>query len=718
MRVYRAVVVMVAAVGAAVPTIAASGAPAADPRADMGAFSAPFEEAGPACVDHDGHAHCKPAGASQATLVDGRIVYWDALEGEEDVGLNTVAEYGAVAQNDQTRILDLRSGRPKWSVPKPEDGGANPDGGSPEYLPIPIQNDDDPGNNGDLFCSDLVQLADGRILAAGGTAYYLEPGMSGVPYGVTELEGLKNARIFDPRSGGWKQTGSMTYGRWYPSLVTMPDSKVFVASGVTKLIKPFYPTRPMDSGRNVVQTEVYDPKSGTWTVNPSSANKSLPLYPRLHLLPNGHVYYDAAGQTFNPDGQAYDEPLWNFASSYDPVTQSWTDLGVPGLTTEGGLTTSPGFRGSSFSVMLPLRPPYDSASFLSAGGVMGVTPGSYLATSTSQIATVYTTEGDRLVVGSTGAFQQPRWYSTAVALPTGEVLAFNGADRDEVVGPGSGMPVMQAELFDPASATWRTVATQGHPRTYHNTAVLMADGRVLVGGHAPINTGYAFADNTGHEVLGLSPAFRDPSFEIFSPPYLFRGPRPVIRSAPATFGYGGKEVRIAVSDAAAIDSVVLVRNPALTHIDDGDQRTVELPILRRDKTSVVVRGVPHGAVAPPGPYMLFVNKKTSSGLVPSVSKQVFVKGVSPAIRASVATPKPVVPVVAPATPAAPQVREVLVPRAGATSTLRELTTARPAAATQVSRPDGLLLALGLGAAGAALGLPGLARRRRLRDQLG
>ena len=122
---------------------------------------------------------------------------------------------------------------------------------------------------------------------------------------------------------------------------------------------------------------------------------------------------------------------------------------------------------------------------------------------------------------------------------------------------------------------------------------------------------------------GFSNGSRDPTFEIYSPPYLFWGSRPTITSAPRTVGYG-RSITIGTPDAANIDSVVLVRNTAITHLTDGDQREVALRILSRTGSSITVAEPPNGAVAPPGPYMLFVDAKTAKGLVPSVSREVFV----------------------------------------------------------------------------------------------
>jgi hypothetical protein len=605
-----------------------------------GSFSKPFVEPDIAgkpstdkCVQRDdGTFDCKPTAGSVAVLANGKIVYWNALEGTENVKTGIAVEFGKYSVNDQTRVLDLGDGHPTWSKPSPNDAGANPKGNENETI-VPGGSSTETYNDGALFCADLNALADGRIIAIGGTSYYAEPGNDALPYGVVELEGLKNARIYDPESNSWSQTGSMNYGRWYPSLLTLGDGKMFVASGVTKLIKPLYPGRPMDSGTNVKQTETYDPATGKWTYNGAGADRSLPLFPRLHLLPNGHVFYNAAGQVFNPAGQSYDEPLWNIAASYDPASKTWTDLGLTG---EG--TLAPGFRGSTFSIMLPLRPGsdgrYTEASFLSAGGVLGTTPGSYLSVPTSTITTIDTANDDAMTARQTPDLNEARWYSTGVALPTGQVLAFSGANRDEVVGPGTGFPVQTAELFDPKTETWSQLAVAERARTYHNTAVLLPDGRVLVGGHAPISTLYG-----SNRTLpgGFSPnEGRDPTFEIFSPPYMFWGPRPSITKAPGNIRYGDTLTIKTDTDAAKIASVTLVRNPTLTHLVDGDQRTVELEVIARHGKSITVSAPPSGNVAPPGPYMLFVNATSDKGLIPSASRQVFVDGsATPAAMARV-----------------------------------------------------------------------------------
>lgn len=599
--------------------------------AALGSFGAPFTEptlsdgrvTDQDCVSgDDGSKDCKPAAGTLNVLPSGKVLYWNALEGTENVKTSIVTEYGAKSINDQTRLLDLAG--PLWSKPSPNDAGANPGGYQNDPL-VPGGNTQT-NNDGALFCSDQNYLPDGRILATGGTAYYFDPSVPGTDYGVVELEGLRNTRIYDPKTNTWAQGNDTNIGRWYPALVELGNGNQFIASGVQKLLKPVYPDRIEGSGTNVKQTETLDLKTGKWTDNGADGQRSLPLFPRISLLPNGHVYYAAAGQSFNPFGQSYDEVLWNQAASYDPVAEKWKDLGIPGIG-----TTHPGFRGSAFSIQMPLQAGpdgrYTKARYLAAGGVLGIpapSPGDYVATKDSAITTVDTTKGDAISTKQVGDLNQPRWYSSGVLLPTGDVMAFSGADRDEVATPGTEIPVKQAELFDHETETWKPMATANRPRTYHNTAVLMPDASILVGGHATITTLYL--NNTTLPGGITAPNGRDPSFERYEPPYLSCGPQPVIKKADSELGYGGRTTVDVDVPASEVKSVVLVRNPTLTHLVDGDQRNVELPIVGRSGHRVTVAGPPDGNVAPPGPYMLFVNVtgKPCGKLVPSRAAQLFV----------------------------------------------------------------------------------------------
>jgi hypothetical protein len=58
----------------------------------------------------------------------------------------------------------------------------------------------------------------------------------------------------------------------------------------------------------------------------------------------------------------------------------------------------------------------------------------------------------------------------------------------------------------------------------------------------------------------------------------------------------------------------------------ADQRTVELPIVSRNGSTITVATPPNAAIAPAGPYMLFVDATSSNGLIPSVAAQVYVTG--------------------------------------------------------------------------------------------
>jgi hypothetical protein len=273
--------------------------------------------------------------------------------------------------------------------------------------------------------------------------------------------------------------------------------------------------------------------------------------------------------------------------------------------------------------MLPLRPAEDgsyenTADILVGGGVLGTAPGSYLANSLTEIITAGGGESSSRQVAD---LNNNRWYSSGVLLPDGTVLALSGADKDEVIAPGTEAAVRQAELYDPAADEWTALAMGQRDRTYHNTAMLLPDGSVLVAGHSPINALYGpSGDNSAHDAGLAANNMKDPSLEVFKPPYLFRGDRPSIsfvqkgiawtESSPAAFP-------LHTPDAADVEKVVLVRLPSTTHTTDADMRAVELDFEQTGESLLHVTAPPNGNVAPPGHYYLFVLSDNGEGLTPS-----------------------------------------------------------------------------------------------------
>ena len=214
-----------------------------------------------------------------------------------------------------------------------------------------------------------------------------------------------------------------------------------------------------------------------------------------------------------------------------------------------------------------------------------------------------------------------RWHSSAVTLPTGEVLTVSGADRDQLITPGTEFPRRVPELYDPETGTWTPMASAARDRTYHNSAVLLPDGRVLVGGHAPHALGgpTPFVGAPHDAVPGVTANNdRDSSFEVFSPPYLFRGDRPAIAAVQRGIAWGSG-FTVATPDAGEITGVVLSRLPSVQHTIDPDQRTLRLPFTKT-AGSLTAIAPPSGIVAPPGYYYLFLIKQTPEGPVPSVAR--------------------------------------------------------------------------------------------------
>jgi hypothetical protein len=307
-----------------------------------------------------------------------------------------------------------------------------------------------------------------------------------------------------------------------------------------------------DANIRATSVEAYDPAANRITQLPSTANKGFGNYPRLHLLANGRIAWVNISTT----------------QMFNPATSAWTASAKP---VYGG-------RGESgSSVLLP-----GSNRILSFGGPNGAGG----ATATAEIVDyAAATPAWR----ATGSLRRARLWANGVLLPDGKVLAVGGGG-----GGAYTNPVYDAEMFDPATGTWTLMAAQQAPRVYHSTVALLPDGRVLSAGQ----------DSGSYRTTA----------EIYSPPYLFKGPRPVIAAAPASVGYG-ERFSVSTPDASAVARVVLIRPASVTHSLHQDQRSIELPFTVSGGT-LEVSAPAGGNAAPPGPYMLFL--VTSTG-VPSVA---------------------------------------------------------------------------------------------------
>jgi hypothetical protein len=192
-----------------------------------------------------------------------------------------------------------------------------------------------------------------------------------------------------------------------------------------------------------------------------------------------------------------------------------------------------------------------------------------------------------------------RRHLNATLLPTGDVLVTGG-----VSGPGFSdiaTGVRAAELWNPGSGAWKTLASSAINRGYHATSLLLPDGTVL---------------HSGGGDGSSQPNQRNA--ELFSPPYLFAADgtpaiRPVVTSAPAVVHYGST-MRLETPDAPTIQKASIIRLGSATHSFDMNQR-FRWMTFTADPTGVTLQSLSDKNKIPPGYYMVFL---LNANGVPSV----------------------------------------------------------------------------------------------------
>ena len=459
----------------------------------------------------------------------------------------------------------------------------------------------------DMFCAGHVQLPDGKVLVVSGTAAYAKNEEGRTTTGWT---GSKKSYVFDPGTERYTRVDDLNDGHWYPSATALGNGDVYSVGG--------YSANLADDGANKVSTvaERFSWREGRWLDRDEVAQPGInwATYPSLILAGNGRLFYTGTsvfGHPVNADGS------FRGPGFLDPDTGGWRALG------DGGGLRSPKARDMSASVLLP---PAQDQRVMVAGGKNFSATGKYAIRQTDIIDLKkgmdarYQAGPDlprgRVNMGGVEAGKQKfapqpakagKTYVSAVILPDGTVFETGGSQRVRLEH------VHEASILDPrgrkpSRMKWKRVAADPVSRTYHNTALLLPDGRVLAVGSNPGNAG---PDGD---------SYFDTRISLYNPPYLYKdgGARPRITSVPKGWSYGSKPV---ITTDAAIAGAALVRPAAVTHSSDPNQRLVKLPVspLGGGRYRLAMDRRP--AMAPPGWYMLFV---TTKGGVPSPARWVHV----------------------------------------------------------------------------------------------
>ena len=423
-----------------------------------------------------------------------------------------------------------------------------------DMTPTPQPKLGDGATNANLFCSGHAFLADGRLLVAGGH--------------LADSHGLNQVSIYDPAATTWTPSTVMNNGRWYPTAITLPDGSVLVLSGSF-----------LDPARNAVANNVVPQiwSNGTFASIAPIPDAAFDLYPRMHVASTGLVYMTSLVQTWTLDVSG---------------AGRWTAL--PGVTRLNGL------RDYAPSVL------YDVDRVIFIGG--GNPP-----TANAEIIDLGQAQP---AWQATEPMNFPRRQHNATILPDGTVLVTGGTRAGGAVGTAEafnnldpGQPVHIAELWDPHTGHWTQLAAETADRCYHATAALLPDGRVLSAG-----SGELVLDEGTPQQRQNDPQDTHLDAQVFSPPYLFKGPRPEITSAPGAVRYGDT-FEIGTAQPDDIGAVTVVRLSSVTHSFNAGQRINFLSFMVQGGSLQATAPAGPGA-CPPGHYMLFILNQHG---VPSVA---------------------------------------------------------------------------------------------------
>ncbi|MDR6504270.1 hypothetical protein J2785_007471 [Burkholderia ambifaria] len=414
----------------------------------------------------------------------------------------------------------------------------------------------------EMFCPAEVLLSDGRVLIVGGG-------------GTNSLRARVSS--YDYRTDTWKQESSLTVPRWYSSAVVLGDGRVFTVGGdgdgqpihsnMEKLGEIWLPTQSITSKWTLLK-DITEPDANA---GGDYGLARLQYYRRTFVAPDGRLLEVAPSPAMR-----------------------WHD------TNGSGKSTIASIRHGAKNAQGAITAQFSEGKILLTGGSIAFGDEDYTKMESNYPAYRESYLID-LAHGSSvkaASMRYPRYQANGVVLADGQVLAVGGSPRSKLFDITGA--IMAPELYDPKTNAWTVMAPMDTPRIYHSVAVLLPDGRVWVAGGGQCG----------------ECAINKASAQIFSPPYLFRGARPALRSDQTEIKYGSNFIVNAHVSEGIIKRFTLVRLSAITHATNTDARLLELKVTNSGGEQYSLTAPKNGNVAPPGYYMLFA---ISDKGVPSVA---------------------------------------------------------------------------------------------------
>ncbi len=323
------------------------------------------------------------------------------------------------------------------------------------------------------------------VARAGGTATLLSDGDVLVAGG-----GTNTAELYSPATGTFTPTGSLPTALTDATATLLPAGDVLVAGGVD------------NSGRQQASAELYDPSTGTFT--PTGSMHTARSGHTATLLADGKVLVAGGGCNSGHGSCNAGSFLDNLSSAelYNPKTGTWSVTGsmhferqyfTATLLGDGDVLVSGGFascdddfcydnrqaelynpKKGTWSVTGSMHQAREqfSATLLASGDVLvagGLDEGGSSGYSkTSSEAEVYDPASGTWT--PTHSMSEPRYGQAAVLLPGVDWVLVTGGTGDAT-----------SEVYQPATGKWVPTGSMSTPRT-DLTATVLSDGNVLAAG--------------------------------------------------------------------------------------------------------------------------------------------------------------------------------------------------------------------------------------------